>query len=69
VQDTLPHPRELVPREDSVQVTCALSREAAEFFRLEAAQTKLPVHRLLRRVLEAYASQCNDEADRSERSD
>ena len=69
VQDTLPHPRELVPREDSVQVTCALSREAAEFFRLEAAQTKLPVHRLLRRVLEAYASQCNDVADRSERSD
>jgi hypothetical protein len=52
-----------------VQVTCALSREAAEFFRLEAAQTKLPVHRLLRRVLEAYASQCNDVADRSERSD
>jgi len=69
VQDTLPHPRELVPREDSVQVTCALSREAAEFFRLEAAQTKLPVHRLLRRVLEAYASQCSDVADRSERSD
>jgi hypothetical protein len=59
VPDTLPHPRELVPREDSVQVTCALSREAAEFFRVEAAQTKLPVHRLLRRVLEAYASECS----------
>jgi hypothetical protein len=69
VQDTLPHPRELVPREDSVQVTCALSREAAEFFRLEAAQTKLPVHRLLRRVLEAYASQCSSGAEPGDRSD
>jgi hypothetical protein len=69
VQDTLPHPRELVPREDSVQVTCALSREAAEFFRLEAAQTKLPVHRLLRRVLEAYASQCSGGAEPGDRSD
>lgn len=56
--DTLPHPRELVPREDSVQVTCSLSREAAEYFRVEAAQMKQPVHRLLRRVLEAYASEC-----------
>ena len=67
VQDTLPHPRELVPREDSVQITCALSREAAEFFRLEAAHTKLPVHRLLRRVLEAYASQCSGSAEATER--
>ena len=70
VPDTLPHPRELVPREDSVQVKCALSREAEEFFRLEAAQTKLPVHRLLRRVLEAYASECtagNEAAKRTAR--
>ena len=69
VQDTLPHPRELVPREDSVQITCALSREAAEFFRLEAAQTRLSVHRLLRRVLEAYASQCSGSEDAVKRVD
>lgn len=67
VPDTLPHPRELVPREDSVQVTCALSREAAEFFRVEAAKTKLPVHRLLRRVLEAYASECGGCEDAAKR--
>ena len=54
VKDDLPLPRELVPHEDSVPVTIALSREAAELYRLEAAKAGLPLHRFIRRMLESW---------------
>ena len=56
LKDDLPPPQDLVPHEDSVQVGVALGREAAEFYRLEAAKAGLPVHRLLRRLLESWAA-------------
>lgn len=54
VRDDLPPPQALVPHEDSVPVTISLSREAAEFYRVEAAKAGLPVHRFLRRMLESW---------------
>jgi len=54
VRDELPPPQALVPHEDSVPVTVSLSREAAEFYRVEAARAGLPVHRYLRRMLESW---------------
>ena len=59
VQDTLPHPRELVPREDSVQITCALSREAAEFFRFLflASFLSLQVHEVCDRKVAVSIAQ------------
>lgn len=55
VKDDLPPPRDLVPHEDCVQVACTLGREAAEFYRLEAAKAGVPMHRLLRRLLESWS--------------
>jgi len=55
VRDELPPPRDLVPHEDCLQVVCTLGREAAEFYRLEAAKSGVPLHRLLRRLLESWA--------------
>jgi hypothetical protein len=56
VKDDLPPPRELVPHENSIPVTVSLSREAAEFYRLEAAKAGLPIHRFIRRMLESWLS-------------
>lgn len=56
VRDELPLPQDLVPHEDSIPVTVSLSREAAEFYRVEAAKSGLSLHRFLRRMLESWTT-------------
>lgn len=46
VKDFLPHPRELLLKDDSVKVTISLSKESIEFFKSEAAIAHVPLVKL-----------------------
>jgi hypothetical protein len=56
VPDFLPHPEDLVFREEGVKVTIALSRRSVEFFKDEARRHNTQYQRMIRRLLDAYAA-------------
>jgi uncharacterized DUF497 family protein len=55
VADFLPAPDALVPREDNVKVTLALSRRSVAFFKRAARQRGVPYQRMIRALVDAYA--------------
>jgi predicted DNA binding CopG/RHH family protein len=57
VEDFLPAPGELVPREDNVKVTLSLSRRSVEFFKREAEKVGVPYQRMVRALVDSYARQ------------
>ena len=54
VSDFLPSPEELVPRDDTVKVTIALSKSSVAFFKREAAKHNTQYQKMIRRLLDAY---------------
>jgi hypothetical protein len=56
IPDFLPSPEELVLKEDTVKVTIALSRESVEFFKREACKHDTQYQKMIRRLLDAYAT-------------
>ncbi|EAA26477.1 hypothetical protein [Rickettsia sibirica] len=54
VKDFLPHPRELLFKDDSVKVTISLSKESVEFFKSEAATAHVPYQKMIRILLDKY---------------
>jgi hypothetical protein len=42
IKDFLPHPSELVLKDDNVEVTLSLSRRSIEFFKREAKKQSVP---------------------------
>jgi hypothetical protein len=62
IDDFLPPPSELVPREDVEKVTISLSRRSVDFFRAEARQHGTQYQRMIRALLDRYA-QLNASAD------
>jgi hypothetical protein len=54
IEDFLPPPDRLVPREDNVKVTLALSRRSLDFFRREAKKRRVPYQRMIRALVDAY---------------
>ncbi len=54
ITDTLPPPDQLVPRDDTVKVTLALSRRSVEFFKREAAKHHVPYQRMIRALVDEY---------------
>lgn len=59
VKDFLPPPSELVPREETVKVTLALSKESVEFFKERAKRNKVPYQRMIRSLVDQYVGQHN----------
>jgi predicted DNA binding CopG/RHH family protein len=55
VDDFLPAPEQLVPREDSVKVTLSLSRRSLDFFKREAKKQRVPYQRMIRSRVDLYA--------------
>jgi len=55
VEDFLPPPEALVPREDTVKVTLALSRRSVDFFKRAAKKRRVPYQRMIRALVDAYA--------------
>ena len=57
VEDFLPAPDALVPREDNVKVTLSLSRRSVDFFKEAAERNHTSYQRMIRRLLDTYADQ------------
>ena len=56
VDDFLPAPENLVFKEDNVKVTLGLSRRSIEFFKREAKKNHTQYQKMIRRLLDIYAS-------------
>jgi predicted DNA binding CopG/RHH family protein len=56
VRDFLPRPEDLVFEEDTVKVTISLSRSSVEFFKKEARRHHTAYQKMIRRLLDLYAS-------------
>jgi predicted DNA binding CopG/RHH family protein len=55
IDDFLPSPDELVPREDNVKITLSLSRRSLDFFKRESKKRRVPYQRMIRAVVDYYA--------------
>lgn len=56
IEDFLPPPEELVPRDPVVKVTISLSRRTVGFFKSQARRHRVPYQKMIRRLLDVYAS-------------
>ena len=68
MDDFLPPPSELVYREDTEKVTIALSKRSVAFFRAEARRHGTQYQRMIRALLDRYASAHAAPNKRSERT-
>jgi len=57
VKDFLPSPDQLVLKEDNVKVTISLSKSSINFFKNEAKKHRTSYQKMIRRVIDFYASQ------------
>jgi predicted DNA binding CopG/RHH family protein len=57
VKDFLPSPDQLVLKEDNVKVTISLSKSSINFFKNEAKKHRISYQKVIRRVIDFYASQ------------
>jgi predicted DNA binding CopG/RHH family protein len=55
IEDFLPPPDRLIPREDNVKVTLSLSRRSIDFFKREARKRRVPYQRMIRSLVDLYA--------------
>jgi predicted DNA binding CopG/RHH family protein len=55
IEDFLPAPADLVPRDDNVKVTLSLSRRSLDFFKREAKKRRVPYQRMIRALVDTYA--------------
>ncbi|MBI2715263.1 MAG: hypothetical protein HYX37_12545 [Rhizobiales bacterium] len=55
VEDFLPPPDALVPREENVKVTLSLSRRSVDFFKRAAKTRRVSYQRMIRALVDAYA--------------
>lgn len=60
MKDFLPPPDALLPREENVKVTLALSRRSVEFFKRAARKRRVPYQRMIRALVDAYAEREGD---------
>jgi predicted DNA binding CopG/RHH family protein len=57
IKDFLPPPGRLALREDTVKVTISLSRASVSFFKKQAKAHGTSYQRMIRRLIDLYASQ------------
>jgi predicted DNA binding CopG/RHH family protein len=57
VKDFLPPPDQLVLKEENVKVTIALRKSSVEFFKKEAQKHRTSYQKMIRRIIDWYASQ------------
>jgi predicted DNA binding CopG/RHH family protein len=55
IKDFLPHPSELVLKDDNVKVTLSLSRRSIDFFKREAKKQSVPYQKMIRALVDGYA--------------
>ena len=57
IKDFLPSPDKLVLREENVKVTIALNKSSVDFFKKEAQRYHTSYQKMIRRLIDLYASQ------------
>jgi len=60
VADFLPSPEELALKDETVKVTIALSKASVDFFKNEASKHNTQYQKMIRRLLDEYASHQSD---------
>jgi len=55
IEDFLPAPADLLPREENVKVTLPLSRRSLDSFKREAKKRRVPYQRMIRALVDTYA--------------
>jgi predicted DNA binding CopG/RHH family protein len=57
IKDFLPPPDQLVLKEENVKITLSLKKSNVEFFKKEAQKHRTSYQKMIRRVIDWYASQ------------
>jgi predicted DNA binding CopG/RHH family protein len=57
IKDFLPPPDQLVLKEENVKITISLKKSSVEFFKREAQKRRTSYQKMIRRVIDWYASQ------------
>ena len=57
IKDFLPPPDQLVLKEENVKLTLSLKKSNVEFFKKEAQKHRTSYQKMIRRVIDWYASQ------------
>ena len=55
IDDFLPPPDELIPRDDTVKVTISLTKKSVDFFKESANEQGVPYQTMIRKVLDLYS--------------
>ncbi len=55
IDDFLPPPDELIPRDDTVKVTISLTKKSVDFFKESASKKGVPYQTMIRKVLDLYS--------------
>ena len=56
IQDFLPSPKDLIPKEENVKVTISLTKVSVEFFKNKAKKYHTQYQKMIRNLLDLYAS-------------
>ena len=56
IDDFLPPPDELIPRDETVKVTISLTRRSVDFFKTSAQKQGVPYQTMIRKVLDLYSA-------------
>lgn len=56
VKDFLPPPDQLVLKEENVKITISLNKSSVEFFKKQAQEHRTSYQKMIRRVIDFYAS-------------
>ena len=56
IKDFLPPPEQLILKEDNLKVTISLSKSSIDFFKKEAVKHHTSYQKMIRRVVDYYAS-------------
>ena len=60
VEDFLPAPKDLVPKEEAVKVTISLSKSSIAFFKQQAKKHHTKYQKMIRSVVDGYAHQYSE---------
>jgi predicted DNA binding CopG/RHH family protein len=56
IKDFLPPPEQLALKENKVKITISLSKSSIDFFKKEARRNRTSYQKMIRRVIDSYAS-------------
>lgn len=56
IKDFLPPPGKLILKEDNLKVTISLSKSSIDFFKKQAVKHRTSYQKMIRRVVDYYAS-------------